>query len=387
MKLSSVCEVNPAIGKTDDETLVSFIAMPDVSEDGRINTGNTRPYHDVKKGYTCFREGDVLFAKITPCMENGKGAIAVGLKNGIGCGSTEFHILHPIEEKVDGKWLYYLTVWPSFRHDAEMHMTGSAGQKRVPKSFLENYDISIPTIEQQRNQASQLDYVKSIVDSRKQQLQAFDTLIKARFVEMFGDPKLNPHGYPVHQLSDHIRFLTSGSRGWAQYCVDDGSEWFITIKNVKDCHISTVDMQAINAPDNAEAKRTRVQEGDLLISITADLGRTGVVSQGIAEHGAYINQHLTCIRLDREVLEPLYVAYFMESAAGKEQFISKNQSAVKAGLNFNSINTLQLLVPPIEIQRQFLGFVSQIDKSKVVVQKALDEAQLLFDSLMQQYFG
>lgn len=165
-------------------------------------------------------------------------------------------------------------------------------------------------------------------------------------------------------LSEYIEFLTSGSRGWAKYCVDEGTEWFITIKNVKDCRISTDNLQPINAPDNAEAKRTRVHEGDLLISITADLGRTGVVTKEIAEHGAYINQHLTCIRLNQEVLEPLYVAYFMESSAGKEQFISKNQSAVKAGLNFNSINTLQLLIPPKAVQQEFLAYVAQVDKSK-----------------------
>ncbi|MBQ6019586.1 MAG: restriction endonuclease subunit S, partial [Clostridia bacterium] len=209
----------------------------------------------------------------------------------------------------------------------------------------------------------------------------------ARFVEMFGDPKLNPHGYPICQFSEFIHFLTSGSRGWAEYCIDDGSEWFITIKNVKDCHITTENMQSVNAPDNAEAKRTRVQEGDLLISITADLGRTGVVTKEIADHGAYINQHLTCIRLDREVLEPLYVAYYMESTAGKEQFVLKNQSAVKAGLNFNSINTLKIVVPPLTIQQEFLRFVAQVDKSIFAVKKALDEAQLLFESLMQKYFG
>ena len=146
--------------------------------------------------------------------------------------------------------------------------------------------------------------------------------------------------------------------------MDDGKEWFITIKNVKDCKIATDNMQPVNAPDNAEAKRTRVQEGDLLISITADLGRTGVITKEIADHGAYINQHLTLIRLNQEYLEPLYVAYFMESTAGKEQFISKNQSAVKAGLNFNSINTLKLLVPPKDIQQEFLSFVAQVDKSK-----------------------
>ena len=204
---------------------------------------------------------------------------------------------------------------------------------------------------------------------------------------MFGDPKSNPNSYPISQLSEHIEFLTSGSRGWAQYCVDNGSEWFITIKNVKDCRISIDNMQPINAPDNAEAKRTKVQEGDLLISITADLGRTGVVTKEIADHGAYINQHLTCIRLNKEILNPLYVAFFMESPAGKEQFESKNQSAVKAGLNFNSINSLRLLVPPMDEQSAFVEFVHQVDKSKVVVQKALDEAQTLFDSLMQKYFG
>ena len=143
----------------------------------------------------------------------------------------------------------------------------------------------------------------------------------------------------------------------------------------------------VNAPDNAEAKRTKVQEGDLLISITADLGRTGVVTEEIADHGAYINQHLTCIRLNREVLEPLYVAYFMESPAGKEQFASKNQSAVKAGLNFNSINTLRLLVPPLDDQQQFAAFVAQIDKSKSAIVESLAETQTLYDSLMQKYFG
>ena len=259
--------------------------------------------------------------------------------------------------------------------------------KHLSAKELNKLELDIPDTGEQVRIAQILCKLERIISSQEEELSALDDLIKARFVEMFGDPKLNPNGYPVHQLSEYIQFLTSGSRGWAEYCVDDGSEWFITIKNVKDCHITTDNMQPVNAPDNAEAKRTRVQEGDLLISITADLGRTGVVSKEIAEHGAYINQHLTCIRLDRDTLEPLYVAYFMESPAGKEQFNSKNQSAVKAGLNFNSINTLRLVVPPLTIQKEFLQLVSQVDKSKAVIQKSLDETQLLFDSLMQKYFG
>ena len=258
--------------------------------------------------------------------------------------------------------------------------------KHLSAKELNQLEIDIPNYTTQTDVARVLTQIESIISARQQQLQKLDELVKARFVELFGDPKINPNKYPVCQLSEHIAFLTSGSRGWAQYCADDGTEWFITIRNVKDCHIETDNMQSINAPDNAEAKRTRVQEGDLLISITADLGRTGVVTKEIAEHGAYINQHLTCIRLKQDVLNPLYVAYFMESPAGKEQFESKNQSAVKAGLNFNSINSLRLMVPPLEEQNAFVNFVEQVDKSKVAVQKALDETQLLFDSLMQKYF-
>lgn len=257
----------------------------------------------------------------------------------------------------------------------------------INKRQFENFSVNIEeNIGQQSSIVTILKAVDRLIYYRHKQLQKLDELVKARFVEMFGNPEINPNNYPVCQLSDFIVFLTSGSRGWAQYCANDGTEWFITIKNVKDCHIETDNMQPINAPDNAEAKRTRVQEGDLLISITADLGRTGVVTKEIAEHGAYINQHLTCIRLKQDVLNPLYVAYFMESPAGKEQFESKNQSAVKAGLNFNSINSLRLMVPPLDDQNAFVDFIKQTDKSKAVIQKALDEAQLLFDSLMQKYF-
>ena len=290
--------------------------------------------------------------------------------------------LDDLRRDIDRDYLYYALK----QYDFCRVISGSA-QPQITRQGLEKVALSICSHREQQKIVGVLKKTESVIKSREKELKQLDNLVKARFVEMFGDPKLNPNGYPVHQLSEYIQFLTSGSRGWAEYCVDDGSEWFITIKNVKDCHISTDNMQPVNAPDNAEAKRTRVQEGDLLISITADLGRTGVVTKEIADHGAYINQHLTCIRLDRNALEPLYVAYFMESSAGKEQFISKNQSAVKAGLNFNSINTLRVIVPPLAIQQEFLGFVVQVDKSKVVVRKALDEAQLLFDSLMQKYFG
>ena len=181
-------------------------------------------------------------------------------------------------------------------------------------------------------------------------------------------------------------FLTSGSRGWSRYFTDSG-EYFITIKNVKNCRITLQDVQYVTPPDTAEAKRTKVQENDLLISITADLGRTGVVTKRIAEHGAYINQHLTCIRLNLKKANPIYVAYYMESDAGKEQFASKNQSAVKAGLNFNAINSLKLVVPPLDLQNDFAAFVECVDQQKQTIQQSLDKLELMKKALMQEYFG
>ena len=275
--------------------------------------------------------------------------------------------------QIEPVYLYYLLMhkdWDSGTNKAVMGKT-------LNKATLSQMSVNIHEYSEQLEIIKVLDAASSLIAARKQQLTELDNLIKARFVEMYGDPKINLHNYPVCQLSDYIEFLTSGSRGWARYCKDEGSEWFITIKNVKDCHISTDNMQSIDAPDNAEAKRTKVHEGDLLISITADLGRTGVVTKEIANHGAYINQHLTCIRLRKDVLNPLYVAYFMETPAGKEQFVSKNQSAVKAGLNFNSINSLRLLVPPMELQDAFTTFVEQVDKSKVVVQKVLETMHIV----------
>lgn len=293
------------------------------------------------------------------------------VKDGAGIGRTT---LHPAKSSVIGTMQYLLpkdNVLPEYlcyvvRHmHLEKYFTGAT----IPHIYFRDYKnekFNLDSLDKQAEIIEILGKAESIILKRRKELAELDNLIKARFVEMFGDPKSNPNSYPIGQLSEHIEFLTSGSRGWAQYCVDNGSEWFITIKNVKDCRISIDNMQPINAPDNAEAKRTKVQEGDLLISITADLGRTGVVTKEIADHGAYINQHLTCIRLNKEILNPLYVAFFMESPAGKEQFESKNQSAVKAGLNFNSINSLRLLVPPMDEQSAFVEFVHQVDKSKVV---------------------
>jgi type I restriction enzyme S subunit len=151
--LSDFAEINPSRrGKTNypismPVTFVPMAAVDDIT--GRIVRPIVRPYAEVSKGYTWFKEGDVIFARITPCMQNGKAALAEGLENGIGFGSTEFHVLRP-SVKIMGRWLHYLVRHKDLRDDAERYFKGTAGQQRVPQSFLQKKAIVVPPLDQQR---------------------------------------------------------------------------------------------------------------------------------------------------------------------------------------------------------------------------------------------
>ena len=150
-KLGDCCVLNPrrpSISLSDTD-MVSFVPMPCVSENGYLQDVADEEYGKVKKGFTYFENKDVLFAKITPCMENGKGAIAQELTNGIGMGSTEFHVLRPIEGKSNSYWLLALTRMPIFREQASKNMSGTGGQKRVGASFLDNFMVGLPPVEEQ----------------------------------------------------------------------------------------------------------------------------------------------------------------------------------------------------------------------------------------------
>lgn len=146
VRLGECCEINPKTDttKVQDYDVVAFIRMEDVSNDGFITSFSERAYKSLqKKGFTVFQNDDVIFAKITPCMENGKGGLVRNMKSKICMGSTEFHVLRACAN-VSIDFIYQLTISKRFRQKAEMQMTGSAGQQRVPAAFLEDYFISIP---------------------------------------------------------------------------------------------------------------------------------------------------------------------------------------------------------------------------------------------------
>jgi len=169
MPFSDVAQVNPTteLHGLNDETDVSFIPMSDVSESGQWVNRQTRPLEDIRNGYTCFRENDVLFAKITPCMENGKGGHAIGLVNGIGFGTTEFHVLRA-SVKIEPRYIYHWTMTEELRRKAEAQMTGSAGQRRVPAAFFDNFKIPLFSLSEQRKIVEILDAHDARISTEEQ---------------------------------------------------------------------------------------------------------------------------------------------------------------------------------------------------------------------------
>jgi len=158
--IGEACEVNPRMTRPDgfdDDTPISFVPMAAIDEAGGvIASPETRPIGEVWRGYKRFAEGDVIFAKITPCMENGKAAIAKDLVNGIGLGSTEFHVLRPSDD-VLSQWIYHFVRQASFRGDAAARMTGTAGQLRVPTTFVQEATIPLAPLPEQRRIVAEIE--------------------------------------------------------------------------------------------------------------------------------------------------------------------------------------------------------------------------------------
>ncbi len=251
----------------------------------------------------------------------------------------------------------------------------------INRKSLENLVIPSISISDQIQIAAILSKSEAIIEQRKQTIALLDEFLKSSFLEMFGDPIKMKNG-KLAKLGDHIKFLTSGSRGWAKNYSDKGSK-FLRIQNVWKGTMRLDDLQLINVPDTQEAIRTRVQEGDLLITVTADLGRTAVVPKNFGD--AYINQHIVLVRLDENIL-PMYAAYFFFMPFGFVGIQKKNKSAVKAGLTFKDIKSLEIFVPPIELQTQFAQLVEKTEALKEEYKNSLQELENLNGSLSEKAF-
>jgi type I restriction enzyme, S subunit len=184
VSLKEACNFNPSKTKKMDDELVSFVPMSAVTEDGRIERSEVRPYAEVKKGYTSFIDEDVIIAKITPCFENGKGALARNLKNGVGFGSTEFHVFRAKENCLPD-FLFMQIYRDNVRKLGACRMVGNAGHRRVPISFFEEMPFYLPSIPEQQKIADTLSNIDELISTQTQKLESLKTHKKGLMQQLF----------------------------------------------------------------------------------------------------------------------------------------------------------------------------------------------------------
>jgi type I restriction enzyme S subunit len=322
--------------------------------------------------------GDVLLSKIVPHIrrawvvqkEQGHRIIASG----------EWIVFR--SSCFDPQYLRHVLTGDVFHAQFMNTVAGVGGSLvRARPAFAAKIKIPLPPLEEQKRIAEVLDKAEELRAKRRASLARLDTLTQSIFLEMFGDPSSILEKWPSRKLGELLEFLTSGSRGWAEYYSESG-DLFLRIQNVRRDQLLLDDVAYVKAPETAEAKRTRVQSGDVLFSITADLGRTAVVPEGLGT--AYINQHLSILRT--KALVPRFLSAYFASPAGERQVFGRNRQAVKAGLNFDDIRSLLIPVPPVELQREFANRVTTVEKLKATQSASLAELDTLFASLQHRAF-
>lgn len=383
VKLGQLCKINPKSQHIPEDTNVSFVPMSCISEEGRIDASQVCPAREVSKGYTAFAEGDILMAKITPCMENGKGAIAEGLCNGLGFGSTEFHVLRADLSRVSPNWLFRFTKSEKFRRDCAGNMTGSGGQKRVPKSYLEKYSVNLPSLARQREIVRVLDKVEAVIDKHKRQLAKLDELARARFVEMFGDPVSNSKKLgilPIAELAE-VKIGPFGSLLHQEdYIV--GGHPIINPMHIVGGEIIADSNFSVDEETYNRLSSYQVCVGDVILARRGEMGRCGLVkSEGmLCGTGSLIirpGRKISGDYLQRVLSFPTFRSVIERKAVGQTML----------NLNSKIVSSITIPVPNSEVQRQFAEFVTHIERMKRKVRASLEATQKLLGSLMQEYFS
>jgi type I restriction enzyme S subunit len=283
--------------------------------------------------------------------------------------------------KVDPKYLvYFLTSEQSKKK--LISLASKTAQPALSLSKFKEFKIPVPSLTEQIHIAQVLDQADRLRHQDRQLMDHYEQLVQSIFRDLFGDPMRNDKGWPMSTIGESIEFLTSGSRGWAKYYSESGSK-FLRIQNLVKGQLRLNDIAYVNAPSTAEAKRTKVQTGDVLLSITADLGRVAFIPEGFDE--AYISQHLALIRL-KEEFNPSYISQLLISEFGQRQIKRADKGGVKAGLNFNDIKSLKIYTPPLALQQQFAQILTEIEAQKALAQQLQNQSEALFNSLLQRAF-
>src|SRR5574340_34961 len=449
--IEEVAEVNPRIDKSaiPDDAPVSFVPMPAVgARNGSISVGETRPAVEVKKGFTSFLEGDVLFAKITPCMENGKMAVVPKLVNGYGFGSTEFHVLRP-KSGMDAKYLYYYVSSQSFRSEAERYMTGAVGQKRVSTTYLKQCTIPVAPLDQQKRvvaeiekQFSRLDEAVANLKRVKANLKRYKAAVlkaavEGRLVETEAElarregRSFETSAQLLQRILETRRSQWRGKGKYKEPAAPDTTDLPELPEGWTWCGFEQVSMsdkhalkagpfgsalkkkfyvasgykiygqeQVISGDPNfgdyfideakyRELESCAVKPGDLLISLVGTAGKVLVLPPTALP--GIINPRLLKLSLNQADIEPAYAAYMLQSAWARHYFKLQAHGGTMEILNLGIIKALPVPLPPLAEQNRIVAELdrrlSLLRETEAQVDANLQRAERLRQSILSRAFS
>lgn len=388
MLLGEVCAVNPKLAPSDaphPDTEVTFVPMAAVDEvSGSIVRPENRRYKEVAKGYTPFSENDVLFAKITPCMQNGKAAVATNLCNGFGFGSTEFHVLRSAGSVLP-RWVFAFIRQPAFRSAAEASFTGSAGQQRVPADFLKTFPIPVPPLPEQERIVKLLDEADELRKLRAQADRRTADLIPALFHEMFGENAKKPHvRVKLEQIAEVVSGVAKGRKFNGRLPVEIP---YLRVANVQAGHLDLSEIKTIQALPE-EVEELALRKGDVLLTEGGDfdkLGRGAMLEQDLPN--CIHQNHVFRVRVERLRLDPVYFAKFLLTGEARRYFLGcAKRTTNLASINMTQLRALPVLLPPLPLQKEFAARVSDIRAMQVEQSASRRRLDDLFQSMLHRAF-
>ena len=325
-------------------------------------------------GYTDRQEG--LFEEVPVVIFGDHTRVIKYVDEPFFLGADGVKVLRSKDDNANYKYLYYAL------KNARIPDTGYNRHFK----WLKEVQINYPDSDKQAEIVDILDNVSSVIKKREDELCVLDDLIKARFVEMFGDPYVNPKGWIECALSEKLN-LVGGYAFKSDMFDENGGIPVLRIGNINTGYFKPIKLVYWQEDENLE--RYAMHPGDLVMSLTGTVGKDdygNVCILGDEYEMYYLNQRNAKLEI-KEGIDKFYLSQLLKFDQIKKKLTGISRGVRQANISNKDILNLVVPVPPIELQNQFAAFVNQVDKSKVVVQKALDETQILFNSLMQQYFG
>ncbi|AEQ95410.1 type I restriction enzyme StySJI specificity protein [Xanthomonas oryzae pv. oryzicola BLS256] len=391
--IGEICAMGPK-SAWDDDMEIGFVPMSHAPTNfrGPLNY-EARRWHEVKKAYTHFENDDVIFAKVTPCFENGKAALVAGLPNGAGAGSSEFHVLRRRDAGISPSYLLAVIKSAQFLREGEENMTGAIGLRRVPRAFVENFPVRLPPEAEQKRIAQKLDALLAQVDTFKARIDAIPALLKR-----FRQSVIN-HGVSGSlALDQHASFDTTTWRNMRaeDVCtkVQSGGtpkEGFTTegipflkVYNIVDGIIEFEYRPQYIAADihQGSCRKSITIPGDVLMNIVGPpLGKIAVVPQGVDEWN--INQAITLFRPSESISSAWIHLVLLEGTNIRRVSQETKGSAGQVNISLSQCRDFVFPVPPTQIQDEIVRRVEQLFAYADQLEAKVAAAQQRIDALTQ----